>query len=116
MHLYFMARVETTKQVRLWFQKEVRNLWPLAIGSLSLRKSPCIRKRCQLCESGQGHSSYALYGRKLNRRFSIYVPDELAEELERAIQNGRDLQQLMTEAGRRYTLALKNERNSRNRK
>ena len=116
MHLYIMARIETTEQVRLWFQREVRNLWPLAIGSLSLRKSPCIRKRCQLCESGQGHSSYALYGRKGNRRFSIYVPDELAEELERAIQNGRDLQQLMTEAGRRYTLALKNERNSRNRK
>ena len=65
---------------------------------------------------GKGHSSYALYGRKGNRRFSIYVPDELAEELERAIQNGRDLQQLMAEAGRRYTLALKNERNSRNRK
>ena len=44
------------------------------------------------------------------------MPDELAEQLERAIQNGRDLQQLMTEAGRRYTLALKSERNSRNRK
>lgn len=116
MHIYIMARTETTEQVRLWFQREVRNLWPLAIGSLSLRNSPCIRKRCQLCESGQGHSSYALYGRKGNRRFSIYVPDELAEELERAIQNGRDLQQLMTEAGRRYTLALKNERNSRNQK
>ena len=34
----------------------------------------------------------------------------------RAIRNGRDLQKLMTEAGRRYTLALKNERNLRNRK
>src|SRR2546425_11528537 len=43
-----------------------------------------------------------------DRRFSIDVPDELAEDLERAIRNGRDLQNLMTEAGRRYTLALKN--------
>ena len=32
------------------------------------------------------------------------------------IRNGRDLQKLMTEAGRRYTLALKNERILRNRK
>ena len=87
----------------------------MAIGSLSLRKSPCIRKRCQLCESGQGHSSYALYGRK-GRRFSIYVPDELVEPLEKAVQNGRDLQKLMAEAGRRYALALKNERSSRIRK
>jgi hypothetical protein len=113
---YTMARTETPEQVKLWFAKAVRDLWPVAIGSLSLRKSPCIRKHCRLCESGQGHSSYALYGRSDDRRFSIYVPDELAEQVERAIRNGRDLQQLMTEAGRRFTLALKNERSSRTRK
>ena len=113
---YTMTRTETPEQVRLWFQGAVRDLWPVAIGSLSLRKSPCIRKRCHLCEAGQGHSSYSLYGRKGNRRFSIYVPDELAEDLERAIRNGRDLQKLMAEAGRRYTLALKNERSSHIRK
>src|SRR5215471_13181976 len=101
-----MARTENADQVRLWFQAAVRDLWPVAIGSISLRKSPCIRKRCHLCESGQGHSSYALYGRSGKRRFSIYVPDELADEVEKAIQNGRDLQKLMREAGRRYTLAL----------
>ena len=38
---------------------------------------------------GEGHSSYALYVRKGGRRFSIYVPNELAPELERAIGNGR---------------------------
>ena len=108
-----MTRTETPEQVKLWFQAAVRDLWPVAIGSISLRKSPCIRKRCQLCESGQGHSSYALYGRSGKGRFSIYVPDELAEDVEKAIQNGRDLQKLMTEAGRRYTLALKNERRAR---
>jgi len=113
---YTMARIETAEQVRLWFQGAVRNLWPVAVGSLSLRKSPCIRKGCRDCKSGRGHSSYALYGRKGDRRFSIYVPDDLAGDLERAIRNGRDLQKLMTEAGRRYTLALKNERILRNRK
>ena len=113
---YTMARTETPEQVRLWFQRAVQDLWPVAIGSLSLRKSPCIRKGCQLCQSGQGHSSYALYGRKEDRRFSIYVPDDLAGELEGAIRNGRDLLKLMTEAGRRYTLALKNERVLRIRK
>jgi hypothetical protein len=109
MHLY-MATRETPEDVRRWFQEAIRDLWPIAVGSLSLRKSPCIRKHCQLCESGQGHPSYALYGRKRDRRFSIYVPDELAADLEKAIRNGRNLQKLMTEAGRRYTLARKNER------
>ena len=105
-----MARKETPDEVERWFQDAVRSLWPVALGSLSLRKSPCIREHCRLCESGEGHSSYALYGKKGNRRFSIYVPDELASELERAIGNGRHLQDLAMEAGRRYALALKNER------
>jgi len=111
-HLY-MPRKETSLEVKRWFQDATRGLWPIAMGSLSLRKSPCIREHCGLCESGVGHSSYALYGRKGKRRFSIYVPDELAPELERAIQNGRHLQDVMMEAGRRYALALKNERRSR---
>jgi len=108
-----MARRDTPGQVKQWFQGAVQDLWPIAMGSLSLRKSPCIREHCRLCESGAGHSSYALYGRKGNRRFSIYVPDELAPELERAIRNGRQVHELMIEAGRRYALALKNERRSR---
>jgi len=47
------------------------------------------------------------------QRASLSRPDELAEDVEKAIQNGRDLQKLMTEAGRRYTLALKNQRRTR---
>lgn len=109
MHLY-MSRNETAEEVRRWFQKAIRDLWPIAMGSLSLRKSPCIRKRCQLCASGQGHSSYALYGRRRNQRFSIYVPDDLVADLKKAIRNGRNVQKLMSEAGRRYALARKNER------
>jgi len=37
----------------------------------------------------------------------------LAPELERAIRNGRQVHELMVEAGRRYALALKKERRSR---
>src|SRR5271169_4225607 len=110
-----MATKETPAEVKQWFQDTIRGLWPIAMGSLSLRKSPCIREHFRACESGTGHSSYALYGRKWKRRFSIYVPDELASDLERAIRNGRHLQELMMEAGRRYALALKNERRSRRR-
>lgn len=110
-HLY-MPRQETAAEVKRWFQDTIRDIWPIAMGTLSLRKSPCIRKQCGLCESGVKHSSYALYGRKGKRRFSIYVPNELASDLEQAIRNGRHIQELMMEAGRRYALALKNERRS----
>jgi hypothetical protein len=112
MHPYMKGK-ETPEQVRIWFQTEVRKLWPVAFGSLSLRKSPCIREHCQLCESGQGHSSFALYGRKGSRRFAVYVPERLVKDVKKAIRNGRTFQQLLSEAGRRYTLARKNEHSSR---
>ena len=38
---------ETPEDVRKWFFKEVEKLWPLAGGSLSLRKNRCIRRTVQ---------------------------------------------------------------------
>ena len=78
-----------------------------------MRKGPCIRENCQACASGKGHSSYALYGRRGGRRFSIYVPEELVPEIRAAIQNGRQLQELINEAGVRYVTALKKLRRPR---
>jgi Family of unknown function (DUF6788) len=98
---------ETPEQVIRWFQSAVHKLSPVAAGSLSLRKSPCIRKNCPTCATGQGHSSHVLYGRRSGKRFSIYVPEELVPEVRKAIANGRRLQELMSEAGVRYTHALK---------
>jgi hypothetical protein len=105
-----MARSESPEDVRRWFLRQVSELWPLAAGSLSLRTGPCIRKHCSACQRGEGHASYALYGRNQNRRFSIYVPEELVALVEKAVNNGRKLEQLMREAGRRYTVALKAKR------
>jgi hypothetical protein len=105
-HIY-MRKTESTEDVRRWFAGVIRDLWPVAVGSLSLRKGPCIRPNCPACASGKGHSSYALYGRRGNRRFSIYVPERLVPEVRTAIQNGRKLQELINQAGVRYVKALK---------
>ena len=106
------AKSETSEGVRRWFLDHIGDLWPLALGSISLRKSPCIRKKCSACASGKGHSSYALSGYRGGRRFSVYVPDELAPEMEKAVENGRRLEDLMKEAGIRYLKARKQERNA----
>lgn len=103
----YMSDAETPVDVRRWFAAAIRGLWPVAAGSLSLRKGPCIRPNCPACASGEGHSSYALYGRRGNRRFSIYVPERKVPEVRAAIQNGRQLQELINEAGVRYVSALK---------
>ncbi len=77
------------------------------VRSLSLRRSPCIRKNCPACARGEGHQSYALYGRSGGRRFTIHTPERLAPEVNAAVQNGRHLQELINEAGVRYLKALK---------
>ncbi len=61
------------------------------------------------------HSSYALSGYRGDRRFSIYVPEELAPDVQTAVENGRQLQELMKEAGLRYVRARKSERRPRSR-
>jgi len=116
MQTYIMKRNETPEDVKGWFVRAIQGLWPVATGSLSLRKCPCIREHCAACESGEGHSSYAIYGRQGDRRFSIYVPDNLVVEVQQAITNGRLMHQLINEAGQRYTRALKTEKRSRARK
>jgi hypothetical protein len=102
---------ETPDQVHRWFREATTWLWPVADGSLSLRKSPCIRENCAACARGEGHPSYVLYGRHRGKRVSIYVPSELAPDIQKAVENGRHLKDLINEAGVRYTHALKAQRN-----
>jgi hypothetical protein len=108
-----MKTVETPQDIRRWFGRQLNKLWPLAAGSLSLRTGPCIREHCPACQRGEGHASYALYGRRAKRRFSLYVPEELVPAIQHALDNGRKLQELMREAGLRYTRALKEQRRRR---
>ena len=101
------------EDVRKWFLKEVEKLWPLAGGSLSLRKNRCIRPNCPVCRSGEGHPAYALHTRSQGRQTSLYVPDDLVEKVEVAVQNRKKLQELLVEAGRRYVNAIKAQRKRR---
>lgn len=107
---YDMRIEETPEDVKSWFRSAIAGMWPVAEGSLSLRRTPCIRRNCSACARGEGHQSHVLYGRSQGRRFSIYVPDNLAPQVRRAIDNGRRLQELMNDAGVRYVQALKKER------
>ena len=101
---------ETPEQVQRWFLDQIKEVGPVAEGSLSLRKSPCIRPNCASCAAGDGHASYALYGQRGGQRFSIYIPDALAPDIQKAVENGRKLKDLINEAGVRYALALKAQR------
>jgi hypothetical protein len=107
------AKTENPAAVGEWFGKAIGSIWPVVDGSLSLRKSPCVRANCPACAAGEGHRSYVLYGRIAKKRFSIYVPEELVPEVRVAMENGRRLKELISEAGLRYTQALKEQRKGR---
>jgi len=55
-------------------------------------------------------SSYVLYGRANGRRVAVYVPEELVPEVQRSLDNGRALQDLLHQAAPRYVKALKRAR------
>jgi hypothetical protein len=104
------ARFESPSDVVHWLQTEAAKLWPALLGSLSFRRSPCVRENCPACMSGEQHPSYVLYGRIKDRRIAVYVPEELAPEVRRGLENGRALQELLHQAAPRYVKALKRER------
>jgi hypothetical protein len=62
--------------------------------------------------SSEQHPSHVLYGRHNGRRFAVYVPEDLVDEVRRAFENGRALQDLLTQAGPSYINALKREQAS----
>jgi hypothetical protein len=111
----YMPKEDTPEDVKRWFAAAIAKLWPVAEGSLSLRRCPCVRENCRVCARGEGHPSYVLYARRGGRRASIYVPDDVAPKIEEAIENGRRLQQLVNEAGVRYVEAVKRQRATRSR-
>src|SRR5258705_13166934 len=102
------ARFESSSDVVRWLQSEAAGLWPALLGSLSFRRSPCVRENCPACRSGE--PSYVLYGRLKGRRVAVYVPEELVPEVRRSLDNGRALQELLQQAAPRYIKALKRER------
>jgi hypothetical protein len=109
-YTYVPRKAESPIDVERWFRAHSAGLWPAALGSLSLRRSPCVREHCEACARGDQHSSYVLYCRVKGRRVGTYIPNELVPQIQKSLDNGRALQELLYEAGRRYTQAIKQQR------
>ena len=89
------AKTELPGDVIGWMQSSSAGLWPAILGSLSFRRSRCVRANCPACLSGKQHPSHVLYGRHNGRRFAVYVPEDLVGEVRRCVDNGRALQDLL---------------------
>ena len=101
---------ESPADVQRWFRTHAAGLWPAALGSLSLRRSPCVREHCRACRAGDQHPSHVLYGRVNGRRFALYIPEALVPDVRHCLDNGRALQDLLGQVALRYVRALKLQR------
>ena len=92
------------------FQAEVAGLWPLARGSLTLIRKPCIRPACPACAKGVKHAAYILMARDKSSRRCLYVPRELAPLFREAIRNGKVLEQRLVHLAIQLIMAYRDQR------
>ena len=81
------------------FLDELADLWPLAKGSLSFVRKPCVRPNCPACKAGRKHKAIFFSFPKEGKRVCRYVPAELAPVLRQAIANGRHIEQRLVQLG-----------------
>ena len=81
------------------FLKKLPALWPALKGSLAQVHKPCIRPNCPACARGDKHPNYLLAFTQNGRRRCLYVPKAMVAVLERALKNGRRIEQLLYEMG-----------------
>ena len=80
-------------------RRTIGQLWPVAKGSLNQVRKPCVRPNCRACASGERHPAWLFTFRQGGRQRCMYVPQELVPILQQAIENGRELEQLMVASG-----------------
>lgn len=78
------------------------NLCPAGKGSIREVRRKCMKKKCELCESGERHIGYLRTYHKEGKPYSKYVPNSRMEEVKTIRNNGRKLEALMVD----YLLAV----------
>jgi hypothetical protein len=81
------------------FREQLMALWPALKGSLAQVRKPCIRPDCRACARGDKHPNYLLAFTQKGRRRCLYVPKAMVAVLQRALENGRRIEQLLQEMG-----------------
>jgi hypothetical protein len=81
------------------FLDELAGLWPLAKGSLTQVRKPCIRPTCPACRSGRKHPAWLFSFPQGGQRVCRYVPAELAPVLRQALDHGRQLERRLAQLG-----------------
>jgi hypothetical protein len=85
--------------VQQQFLRKLLALWPALKGSLAQVRKPCIRPGCLACARGDKHPNYLLAFTHNGRRRCLYVPKAMVAPLQKALLNGRRVEQLLYDLG-----------------
>jgi hypothetical protein len=91
--------MKTTPLATQKWKHQFEALWPALKGSLAKVYKPCIRKNCRACARGDKHPAWLLSFTQRGRRRCLYVPLALAPVIRQALQNGRQLEELLYRIG-----------------
>jgi len=91
-----MEIAKEEKQKQEWL-KMVEHLYPIAKGSVREVKKGCGYKTCKRCASGEKHQAYLFTYYENGKQRSHHVPKPKLEALQQALENGRELERLMTQ-------------------
>jgi len=80
--------------------RDVTRLWPVAKGSLSEVRKPCMRPNCPACRDGRRHRVFLFCYREEGRSRCAYVPAGAVGLVRQAIANGRELERRLVTEGR----------------
>ncbi len=95
-----MSKIKDVSKDRIRaYLEEVKSLWPAVKGSLTEVRKPCIRPNCKACASGEKHRAYLFSFMKDGRQRCRYVAKEFVSELQKAVENGRRIEKLMSWLG-----------------
>ena len=94
------------------FLEELARLWPLAKGSLTEVRKPCIRPTCPACKAGRKHKAILGSFTQGGERRCRYVPADLAPVLRQALANGRRLERRLAELGAALIDAYRRQRDA----
>ena len=92
------------------FKDTLEKLWPLAKGSMSEVRKPCIRLGCAACAKGEKHRAFIFAYRDGKRRRCMHVPLELVPVMRQAIDNCRRLEKRLHQQGPELILNFRKKR------
>ena len=108
-----MSKIKDISKERInAYLKEVNSLWPAVKGSLAQVQKPCIRPNCKACASGKKHRAHLFSFMKNGRQRCRYVAREFVPELQKAVENGRRIEELMSRLGEELIGDYRNHRDS----